>query len=236
MRKSQLLFAMLCGFSLNSVADGVIIDKIYDPYVQPLEKEVEFRALLQSGGNDALDDHQRYTIGYGQSLSDRWFAELYLVGGDTRDDSLDVDAQELEIKRQLTEQGEFSNDYGLLFELEKIADANTWEAKSTLIVLHEWQRWVGTLNASLIYEWGSGLNNEFETSLSAKMKYRYREALEPAFEMFLSQNTRALGPAALGTLRLSGARKLRWEMAFLVGLNEKTPEASLNINIEYEFR
>ncbi len=28
-------------------ADGIVVDKIYDPYVQPLETELEFRTLLQ---------------------------------------------------------------------------------------------------------------------------------------------------------------------------------------------
>lgn len=235
MNRACYLVLLLAPVSLKCLADGIIIDKIYDPYVQQLEHEVEFRALLQNDDKAALDDRQRYKLGYGQALSDDWFAELYVIGGDSRDDSLDVDAVELEVKYQLTEQGEYANDYGLLFELERDADGNAWELSSSLIVLHEWQRWVGTVNASVVYEWGTGLDNELETSLVGQLKYRYQQTLEPALELHLSQDTKAIGPALLGEIKLDGRNKLLWEAALLGGLNDTTPELSINLILELEF-
>mgnify|MGYP001119430179 FL=1 len=57
------------------LADGVVIDKIYHPYVQPLEREFEWRATLQDRQPGRPDDLQVYRMAYGMSLGEKWFAK-----------------------------------------------------------------------------------------------------------------------------------------------------------------
>ncbi|MEH6558274.1 MAG: hypothetical protein V7708_10780 [Oceanicoccus sp.] len=221
--------------SANAVADGSSIDKIYHPYVQPLEREIEYRSRYQKDSHDDLDGQQRHLLGFGRSFSDRVFGELYLEGSDNSGDSFSLDAIEVEAKVQLTEQGEYDNDWGLLFELEREKSDNKWEARSTLIALHEWTDWIVTTNFGLIYEWGDHINNEWETSLSTQFRYRYKQTLEPSIEIYLSEDSKGIGPVLSGTFRLEGRRKFIWESGVILGMNSKTADTSWKFNIEYEF-
>jgi len=164
----------------TAVADGLVIDKIYDPYVQPLEKEIEARLLIQS--DDSIADVKKHSLGFGRSIGERWFTEIYAIGLRTTGESLRVDTYALEVKRQLTEQGEYSFDWGLLFELEREADVNVWEFSTSVIASREIGRWVATANFDLIYESGDSVTNEFETALHTQLRHRWSESFEPGLE------------------------------------------------------
>ena len=219
----------------RSFGDGVSIDKVYDPYVQVLERELELRTLVQSSTGTREQGRQRYKLGYGQALSDVFFVELYTTTVDLAGESPEQEAVALELKWQLTEQGQYQNDWGFLFELEREHGENIWEARHSLLLQHDWRRWSGLINASFIYEWGSGVDNEVETALAARMKYRQGPSLEPAVELYWSQGTRALGPALLGSLRLGGRKKLLWSAALLAGMNDTTADINANFSLEFEF-
>lgn len=216
----------------DAVADGLAIDKVYHPYVQPLEREIEFRWLRfdteDSGKNDI------YRLGYGQSLSDDWFAEIYIIGGNEKDD-LSADAYELEVKWQLTEQGEFSADWGLLFELEREADRPNWEFATSVLAAKEWGRTVGTANLGLSFESGSEIEDEVESFAAFQLRYRYARALEPAVELYSGQNTLGAGPVLLGEQRFGGGKKLHWEFGAIFGLSNETPDTTLRALAEFEF-
>lgn len=216
-----------------AIADGLVIDRIYDPYVQPLETEFEWRSVMQS--DDELGDPQKHSFGVGRGLSDRWATELYVIGTKTNGDSISVDAFELEAKWQLTEQGEFAFDWGVVFELERETDGNVWEASTTLITTRDFGKWTGTANAGLIYEWGSGIDDEIETLLRLQARYRFKESLEPAIELHMGQDTVALGPSLTGLSRLSPGKKLRWEAGVFWGVDKDSPDQTFKLGIEYEF-
>jgi hypothetical protein len=233
---SLLLTALTIPLSAALYADGSTIDKVYNPYVQLLEKEIEYRALYQQDSDAAADGRLRNILGYGQSLSDKLFAEVYLIAVDQPGDSLSLEAYEAELKWQLTEQGEFNNDWGILFELERETGANTWEASTTLIALREWSRWVATANLALIYEWGTDIDNEWETALSAQLRYRNTERLEPAIEFYQGQDTQGIGPVLTGLWRGGGGRKLYWEFGAILGTNRDTADVNWKLTLEYEFQ
>lgn len=226
---------VLCvaGIATQASADGLTVDKVYDPYVQPLEKELEFRSLIEYG--DEYPDRQRHSLGFGGALGERWFAEIYAIALRTSGESLHVDTYEIELKRQLTEQGEFAFDWGLLFELEREADVDVWEFSTSVLVAREIANWTATANFDLIYEWGRPIKDEFETALHTQLRYRWREVLEPGIEVHVGQDTTAIGPVLTGLRRLNVGNKLRWELGFFAGLDDATADYSLRTSIEYEF-
>jgi hypothetical protein len=224
------------GLSPLASADGNTIDKIYHPYVQLLEREIEYTGRYQHDKDTAIESGFRHRLGYGQSLSDTIFVEAYIIAEDSYGESSKVEAFELELKWQLTEQGEFDNDWGLLFELENEREDNIWEASTTLIALHEWEQWILTNNFSVIYEAGSAIDNEFEVAYSGQLRYRNTASFEPAIELFQSQDTSAIGPMATGLVRLGGGKKLFWEFGVLIGVNNDTPDTNWKLNLEYEFQ
>jgi hypothetical protein len=230
-----LFVAVLIAEPVKCLADGIVVDKIYRPYVQPLEQELEWRAIFQDEQPSVANNTRLYQMAYGRSLSDRWFAEFYVVGKASDDQSLKIEAYELEAKWQLTEQGEFWADWGLLFELEKEANEDVWELATAILAEKEWGKWSGTANFFISGEWGSDIKDELETKLGLQARYRYSRAFEPAVEFYSGQDTRGLGPAFLGQVKLSGRRKLKWEAGVIFGLDSKSPNRTLRFLAEFEF-
>ncbi|HDZ15792.1 MAG TPA: hypothetical protein ENI26_09375 [Methylophaga aminisulfidivorans] len=208
-------------------ADGSAIDKVYHPYVEPLEQEFEWRMITADG-----DSLQKFS--YGQSVSDRLYIEGYLVAADQQD-NFHLSSVELEVKYQLTEQGEYVIDWGYLGELERSTRFNGWEYTNTLLMEKQWGNWVGAANLSLVYEWGSEVDNELETAAALQAKYRLSRHFEPAIELYAGQDSHAIGPVALGDLRLGPGKKLHWETGVLFGVDDKTPDTTLRFLTEFEF-
>jgi hypothetical protein len=225
----------LCVVSLGAQADGFSVDKVYHPYVQPLEREIEYRALYLNDDNSLLDGTQVHRLGFGRSFNDRLFGEVYLIGAKLPGESLELEAYEIELKWQLTEQGEYFADWGLLFELEAAREQNIQEFATSVLVEKEFGRWAGTLNLSAIYEWGSDISNEWESALAAQMRYRYSPAFEPAIELYSGEIAKGVGPVALGDLRFNGGRKLHWEAGVIVAVDSESPDQTWRFLLEYEF-
>jgi hypothetical protein len=229
-----MLVSLAALAGMRAFADGAVVDKIYDPYVEELEREIEYRVIVQNDASETLDDLQIHQLAVGASWSDRWSSELYVIGARTNVDSLSVEAYELETKWQLTEQGEYWADWGLLFEIETERSTDASELSTTLLVAREWGRWVTTANVGLIYEWG-GAVSEWEAALSLQGRYRLTRGFEPALEFYSGQDTLALGPVFVGDIRAGGRKKLRWEVGVIFGLDGDSPDRTFRGLLELEF-
>ena len=219
--------------SNSALADGVVVDKVYHPYVLPNEREVEWRMLAQRENGVSNDLAQR--IAYGQSVTDHLMLEFYLVGERDGNDDFSLSAYEIEARWMITEQGQYWADWGMLFEVEKEHEENNWEVTSGVIIEKEFGRTSLTLNAFLIYEWGDSLPDEMETEFRLQYRYRYLEQLQPAIEIYSGENYLGLGPAFMGVQRFSGQKQLKWEAAFITGVNSESQGHILRVAIEYEF-
>jgi hypothetical protein len=224
--KLAYLFSFIAITNLAS-ADGVKIDKVYHPYIQPLKKEFEWR-MTQADGK------QQQRVGFKKSLSDRLYIEGYLIGQNQENHSMNISEYEIEAKYQLTEQGEYDIDWGILAEIERIKDLNGWEFNTALLMEKEWGRWVGATNLWMIYEKAS-TKTELESALAVQLRYRHSRYFEPALEFYSGQNTLGLGPVVMGNLRLGMGKKLHWETGVIFGLESKTPSQTFRFLTEFEF-
>jgi hypothetical protein len=216
-------------------ADGGIIDRVYHPYIQLLEREVELRGSLEQGGNPRLRNRQTWRLGYGMAFSDSWFGELYVIGERDDANSFHVSEYEAEALWQLTEQGEYAADWGLLFEFATLDSADYMELATTLLAETEWRRWTGTANVTAAYEFGDDIDNEFETGLALQARYRYSMALEPALEIYSGENVLGAGPVLMGNIRTGPGRQLHWEGGLILGLKDETADRTWRLLLEYEF-
>ena len=232
-----LFFILMAGVAIQRplLADGGNIDKVYHPYVQPLEKEIEWRALYQRDNDRQRDRVQKHRLGYGQSINENWFAEIYLIGEKSRDESFGIDEIELEALWQITEQGEYAADWGMLFEYERSIDDNINEVSTSLLAERQWGRWAGTANLGLLYEWGSDIDNELETTLALQGKYRYSRSIEPAVELYSSEGDTGVGPVLLGSQSLGGRKQLRWEAGVIYGVDDDVADRTYRLLMEFEF-
>lgn len=235
MKQFTLTTIVTACLTSHALADGNAVDKVYDPYVQPLEREIEWRAIYQRDDKHPNNQQQLHRLGLGASLNDSWFAEIYLLGEKNAGDEGDLAGAEIELKHQLTEQGQYSADWGLLFELEQLREDDSWEAATTLISARDVRRWTFTANLSLIYEWGQHVQDELETALALQARYRYKAAFSPAIEFYAGQDSYNLGPVAVGSYSIAAGRKLFWEVGWLLDIGSDAPQQTFRAQLEYEF-
>lgn len=217
------------------IADGNTVDKIYHPYVDALEQELEWRTIYQDNQPGANDHRQLHRFSYGRAFSDRWFGEIYLTGENSEDTSFKLEAYEIEAKWQATEQGEYWADWGLLFELEKEAHESIWEFSTSVLVEKEWGRWSGTANFLITHEWGSDIDDEVESSAALQVRYRLSRWLEPALEFYSGEDTQAIGPVFMGNINTGTRQSLHWEAGMIFGLTGESANNTVRLLIEYEF-
>ncbi len=174
------LLLSLAGFNAETHGDGSVIDKIYHPYVEQLEWELEWRMIYEDENpQTGLDRVQNHLLGLGHGFGEYFFAEVYLIGQQSAGESMELDAYEVEALWQLSEQGEYFIDYGLLFELEKENNEDIWEYSTTLLLEKEFGRYSATANLGLMYEWGDDISNEWETYLALQGRYRMSPPWNP---------------------------------------------------------
>ena len=229
----KLTTFLLIFLSTYVLADGSFIDKIYHPYVQEGEREFEWRFNMQN--NESEDNAYKNRFAYGQSINENWFAEIYLISERNSAHDYKLTAIEIEALWQLTEQGEYDEDWGLLFEVEHEIDEHVSEISGALIIEKEWQKWIGTANLYLIYEWGSEIDNEFETAMALQTRYRYSRSIQPAIEFYISEDSKGIGPVLLGDIKLEGRKKIHWEAGVILALDNETADQTVKFLIEYEF-
>lgn len=233
--KAALIAILTFLMSAQIYADGGAVDKVYHPYVDALESEIELRALFQDvepGSNNFKELHQ---VSFGRSYGANLFGEVYLVGQKSQAGSFDIETFEFELKWQLTEQGEYDADWGLLFEYEQAFSEDAHEFTTGILVEKEFGRWSGTGNLLLIQEWGNDIKDEFETAVALQARYRYAKAFEPALEFYAGQDSAGVGPVAIGRANVGIRKSLRWEAGVIFGLGSDSPDKALRFLLEFEF-
>jgi hypothetical protein len=229
------LCLIICTSTNDALADGAVIDKVYHPYVDALEHELEYRVLSQDRQPGLLTPSQLHQLSFGTSLSDRWFGEFYVIGAKSRQGNFEIEAYELEFKWQLTEQGEYFADWGVLFEYETETEVDIEEFSIALLSEKEWGNWSGTANLFLIQEWGDDIDDEFESSFSFQARYRYSQFFEPGLEFHTGQTATGLGPIIQGNINTGIRKNLHWEAGLIFGLDQESPDQSFRFLLEFEF-
>ena len=230
-RCKYLSLLFLASYCLPASAE---IDKVYHPYVEAYKSEIEYRLLYKNDTNPSRDGIQYHRLSFGHSLTERFSMEAYVIGKNLPAKSFSIDAYELEAKLQLTEQGEHWSDWGLLFELERDTEINKWESGLTLLWEKEWGDIITTANFGLDYETGAGVNDEFETALHSQIRYRWSRYFEPAIELYMDEESRSIGPVFLGSKKI-GVNKLKWELGFMFGFDDRTANQNIRFLLDYEF-
>jgi hypothetical protein len=213
-------------------ADGIVIDKVYHPYVLPNETEFEWRLLSrQTDKGNFLGQR----IAFGTSINDRLTIETYLVGEKSETEDFGLEAYEVELRWMLTEQGERWADWGMLFEIEKLHNSDDWEFTSGLLFEKEFGRTSLTLNAFAVYEWGENTSNELEAELRLQYRYRLMPEIQPAIEIYTGEEYFGVGPAFMGIFRVDRQKQIKWEAGFIAEISHSGKDHSFRLAVEYEF-
>lgn len=224
------IFALV--FCSQVLADGIVVDKVYHPYVLPNETEFEWRLLSRQTEESNLLGQR---IAFGKSLNEYLTLEAYIVGEKTKTEDFGLQAYEVEIRWMMTEQGEGWADWGMLFEVEKLHRTDDWELTTGVLFEKEFGRTSLTLNAFVVYEWGDSKNREFETEFRMKYRYRLMPELQPAIEVYSGEEFFGIGPAFMGVFRIDRQKQVKWEAGFISEISNSGKDHSFRLALEYEF-
>lgn len=231
----HLLKAILFLLPSTGIAGDFEVDKVYHPFVLPNEREVEWRFTSRQNDNGNVLSHQ---FAFGHALTANVISEFYIVAERDAFGDFGLQAYEIETRWMLTEQGQYWADWGLLFDIEKQHNKDMWEVTSGVLFEKELGRTSLTVNALATYEWGdsySHTEHRFNGQIRIKYRYRWLPQLQPAIEFYSGKEYTGIGPAFMGIQRYSGQKQLKWEMAFIAGLNGDSKDHTLRVALEYEF-
>jgi len=161
--------------------------------------------------------------------------EGYIEASRITPEDYQVTGYELELRWMLTEQGEYSADWGLLFELERQNALNNYELSAGIIMEKEFGPTSLTLNALTVYEWGETLRSELETEFRLQYRYRWMPEVQPAVEFYSGENYKGVGPALMGVHKFSKENQLKWEFATIFAIDNSTINNTLRFALEFEF-
>jgi len=231
---------LAAGHSPPARADHIV----YSPIVEEGEKAIELRGHYDFDENDSLDGGQAYKIEFEWAPFSRWLTELLVKYEREPGENLEATEIASENVFQLTEQGKYWMDFGLLAEyVYSLEDDGEDAIEIGLLGQKDFGRNEVRLNVIFEQELESGADLEMEY----RWQYRYRrnERFEPGVEMYgglgewgesgsFSDHEQQLGPAMYGKFR-TGTAALNYEVAALFGLTDESPDATVRFMLEYEF-
>lgn len=235
-RQSLLIFAVTMLISGIAAAQerrsNNVVDKIYHPYVLPLEQEFEWRIMSrQNDEGNALVQR----VSFGHSIYNRLTLQAYLVGDRDETDEFGLVAYELEARWMLTEQGKYFADWGALFEIEKEHQEDSWEFTTGILVEKEFGRSSVTSNYLMVYKFGNLVDNSFHSEFRLQYRYRFIPEIQPAIELYTAEDFVGLGPSFMGIHRFEAQKQIKWELGFIAGLNGDSKDHTLRASLEFEF-
>ncbi|MFC4654244.1 hypothetical protein ACFO3I_04295 [Rheinheimera marina] len=236
MKANQMLMVLTLALCTKLAwADGRVVDKVYHPYVNALEREFEYRYFYQRQSDHPNNNAMGQKLGYGFSVSDRMALELYLNAERIHPDDYRLSGYEAELRWMLTEQGQYSADWALLFELERQNNDDNYELTTGVLVEKEFGPTSLTVNALLVYEWGQTLKDEIESEFRAQYRYRYLPALQPSIELYSGEKYKGAGPGFMGVHKFSTMQQLKWEAAVVFAIDNQTVDKTIRFALEFEF-
>jgi high-affinity iron transporter len=236
-----LLALAVAGKPTNARADHVV----YSPLVEEGEKAIEIRGHYDFDGSKALDGGQAYKAEFEWAPTAWWLTELLVKYERAPGEGLDATEIASENIFQLTDQGKYWLDFGVLAEfVYSLEDGGANALEVALLGQKDFGRNEVRLNFVFEQPFESGADLEMEY----RWQYRYRlsERFEPGIEMYggagewgemgsFDDHEQQLGPAAFGKFRTQDGA-FKYELGLLFGLTDETPDTTLRFLLEYEFR
>jgi high-affinity iron transporter len=215
--------------------------KVYNPYVEKGELEIEARygyAIDDDGDVDG-EWKQKYAVGYG--VTDFWFTEFYGKWEKKGDSGADIEftAIEWENKFQLTNPGEYWADFGGILEYVHNTDGGADKVEVKGLVAKDVGKFSHTVNVIVERELGEKSSGDTEFGTAFNSRYRYSPQFEPGIEMYNSfgdfegdfdDHKHMIGPVAQGKI----LGNVGYDAGVLFGISDAASDATVKLILEYE--
>jgi hypothetical protein len=221
---------------------------IHSPHVELGENALEAQAYYNQDNNAAVDGSGEYKFSFEHGFTTFWVSEIEAKFAYANGSGSELKALEWENKFQLTPQGKYWADFGLLAEAEFSVQGDAHEFEFGPLIGKSFGRTEVTVNLFLEREFGPDAGAETEFSYRARLRYRLSPHFEPAIEAYGSpgdignfepgdEQRHQLGPAFYGQAPLGGSgQKIEYSAAALAGLTGAgSPDWTFVLRTEYDF-
>ncbi len=216
-------------------------DYVYMPEIEPGEAELD----LKLGTADTDPRVSVATLGWGYGVTAWWFTEAYAKGADAGD-GFEYEAIEWENRFRLNSESANAWDLGLVLEIEFPRDSDEGiEIKGGPLL--QWESAPWQLNANLLFEKVVDTPQSNPTLMLYQLQARRHTArsVDLGVQVFGewgewnrwasgSEQFHNAGPALFGEVRLGSELKCAYNLGWLIGLTDGTPDSTLRAQIELE--
>lgn len=242
---------LLAGLSVLSVTarDAEAGFKVYAPYVEYRELELEYRPSRTVDDDDDKEDEQKHLLGIGYGVTPWWFTEVYSEWAREAGSNQDTkfEAVEWENRFQITNPGEYWLDFGLQLEYEHTDSGDSPdEIALSLLFAKELGKFEATYNLIFAHEIGDDASSDVELADSFQLKYRLNRLFEPAIEIFgefgsledtpsFDEQEHYVGPVTTGVLPLGVfGLKFKYNVGYLFGVSDTAADGVIKAILEFE--
>ena len=218
---------------------------VYSPHVVQGENELEARGYNAWGVAPAAGPKRSLKIAYGRGVTDWWATEFYAETEQEFGESLKLEEFAWENRFQLTPQGKYWVDVGLINENEipRFGD-DPFEIKFGPILGKDFGRFTALLNLLVAHQYGTNAEPGVELEYRARLEYRWRRRFSPLVEAYgqpvgkigdYGRPRHQIGPGVTGRFLLGAGRSLRYGLVALFGASRAAADTTLVLRLEYEF-
>lgn len=217
--------------------------QVYSPHIVQGEREVELRAFTSRGTDEQSGAEKGFKLAYGYAATKRWAMDVYLEVEQEFGESLKLEELEWENRFQLTPQGKYWLDVGLLNEI-KIPrfGEDPYEVSIGPMFAKDFGCWTALLNVLAIRQFGTNAESGTGFEYRGRFEYRWKPTLSPFIEAYGEPANRFGGPArhqlglgVTGQFHVSQGRNFRFGVTALAGVSGAAPDTTLVMRAEYEF-
>jgi FTR1 family protein len=218
---------------------------VYSPVVEEGELAIEFRGHHDVDSRDEVDGGQQFKVDLEYTPTAWWRTEVLGEWESESGDSLEATEVAWENVLQVTPQGKYWMDFGVLAEYAHSLEDDGEDALE-LGLLGEKQFASTVLTANLVFEREFADGAETGMEYAARYRWRVSQAFEPGIELYgglgdwgdngrASEHEHQAGPAVLGKWMAGPRSAFKYEAAVLFGLTEESTDTNVRFLLEYEF-
>jgi len=219
--------------------------QVYSPNVVKGEKEIEARAYNSWGTTPDTGARKSVKAAAGVSPTDYWFTEIYVNAEQEPGESLKAEEAEWENRFQLTPQGKYWADFGLLSEVEiPRYSHDPYEVRVGPVIARDFGRLSVLINLLAGHQYGSNAQSGVELSYRSRLTYRYNRLASPVIEAYgqpvgrigqWGRPRHQAGGGITGRLRVGAGRNLDYSAVLLFGGTQAAADTTAVARLEYEF-
>ncbi|PZP84620.1 MAG: hypothetical protein DI582_08260 [Azospirillum brasilense] len=243
----KLALCMLAGMCASP---AFAVDKIYMPYVDAGEWELEYFANRSVDDDGALNNAQAHEISLEHGVNDWWQTEVYGIWQKDPGNNLSFDAVEWENIFELTKPGEYWADMGATIAYEWTPDSDQADAlEARLLFAKPIGNTINVLNLAIEKEVGAGTQDDLEAALLWSTRYNYSPYFQPGFEIqsefgevndpsSFEDQEHYVGPVFYGTIPFEDEgdeiEGLEYRVGYLFGASSEASDGQVVLQLEYE--